>query len=308
MSDTEATTSATPAPTPGRRRARKQEKKSLWQMDLSSIGKKDDAEAFEDRIERPPFEPALPQVNLLPQQVRDSMAIGRIRNWSLAAIAALLVLAGGLWWLQGSTIERAEADLAAATAENTRLREDVAALTPVKQMYEQITRLQEIVTTTLASQPQAAVVIDRLAQAGTAAGVGDIAFTSVDVSYTGIPQAGEEINSCPNPDPFGTDITIGCLTFAADAENRDQVSALLRALAEDPLFIGPYVTSTTATEVAAGPEGTRTETVVAFSGSAGVSLEALKTLLTPEQVEAILNPPKPEASAEASPAAEGEAS
>jgi len=306
VSDTEATPAA--APTPARRRSRKQEKKSLWQMDLSSIGKKDDAEAFEDRIERPPFEPTLPQVNLLPQQVRDSMAIGQVRNWSIAAIAALLVIAGGLWWLQGSTIERAEADLAAATAENAQLRDDVAALTPVKQMYEQITRLQDIVTTTLASQPQAAVVIDRLAQAVTAAGAGDITFTSVDVLYSGIPQPGDPINACPNPDPFGTDITIGCLTFAAEAGNRDQVSALLRALDEDPLFVGPYVTSTTATEVSAGAEGSRTETVVAFSGSAGVSLEGLQTLLTPEQVEAILNPPKPEASAEASPAAEGEAS
>ena len=307
MSDTEATPT-TAAPTPGRRRARKQEKKSLWQMDLSSIGKKDDAQAFEDRIERPPFEPTLPQVNLLPQQVRDSMSMGRIRNWSIAAIAALLVLAGGLWWLQGSTIERAEADLAAATAENTRLRDDVAALAPVKQMYEQITRLQEIVTTTLASNPQAAVVIDRLAQAGTAEGVGDIAFTSVDVAYGGIPEPGEAINPCPNPDPFGTDITIGCLTFAANADNRDQVSALLRALEADPLFVGPFVTSTTATEVAAGAEGNRTERVVAFSGTAGVSLEGLETLLTPEQVEAILNPPKPEATSEASPSAEGEAS
>lgn len=307
MSDTEATPT-TPAPAPTRRRSRKQEKKSLWQMDLSSIGKKDDAEAFEDRIERPPFEPTLPQVNLLPQQVRDSMTMGRIRNRSIAAIAALLVIVGGLWWMQGSTIERAEADLAAATAENTRLRDDVAALAPVKQMYEQITRLQEIVTTTLASNPQARVVIERLSEAGTAAGVGDIAFSIVDVTYGGIPTPGEEVNRCPNPDPFGTDITVGCLTFQANAANRDQVAALLRALEADPLFVGPFVSSTLATEVAAGPEGNRTEKVVQFTGTAGLSLEALETLLTPEQVEAILTPPKPEETPEESPAADGEES
>ena len=293
--------SASPAaPPPSRRRARKQAKKSLWQMDLSSLGKKDDGEDLQERIERPPFEPSLPQVNLLPRQVQDSITIARIRNWTITAVAAVLVLGGALWWLQGSTIERAEADVAAATVENTRLRADLEALAPVKQMYEQITRLQEVVTTTMASQPQAAIVIQRLAEAGDVAGGDEITFSSVDVSYQGIPAPGGVLNTCPNPDPFGTEITIGCLTFSANASSRDQVSALLRAMDDDPLFIGPYVTSTTTTEVAAGPQGNRTQDVVAFSGSAGVSLEALQTLLTPEQIDALLTPPTPEPSATAS--------
>lgn len=303
MSDTEATTAA-PAPAPSRRRARKQAKKSLWQMDLSSIGRKDDAESQEEAIERAPFVPTLPQVNLLPQKVRDSMAIARIRRWAIAALVGVVVLTGALWWLQGSTIAQAEADLASATAENARLQADLTALAPVQEMYAQITSLQDLVATTLASQPQAAVVIDRLAQAGAEAG-GDIEFTSVDVTYTGIPAAGEALNTCPNPDPFGTDITIGCLTFSANAANREEVSALLRALDADPLFVGPYVTSTTATELATGGAGNRPQDVVAFSGSTGVSLEALQTLLTPEQVEAILTPPQPEATPSASPGAEG---
>lgn len=299
---------ADPAPAPSRRKARKQAKKSLWQMDLSSLGKKESQEDLQERIERPPFEPTLPQVNLLPQQVKDSMAIARIRTWAIAAMAAIVLVGGALWWLQGSTIERAEADLAAATAENSRLRTDLEALAPVKQMYEQITRLQDVVTSTMASQPQAAVVIDRLAKAGAAAGGGDITFSSVDVTYQGIPAPGGTLNPCPNPDPFGTDITIGCLTFSANAGSREQVSALLRALEADPLFLGPYVTSTTTTEVTAGAQGNRTETVVAFSGSAGVSLEALQTALTPEQVDALLKPPTPDPTTSASPAAEGGAS
>ncbi len=302
-------TSPTPQPTSARR-AKKEAKKSLWQTDLGSMGKKkgDPQDAV---VERPPFQPTLPQVNLLPRQVTDSIAIARIRRWLILAILVLAVVIAGAWWLQGSTIARAEEDLATAEAQNAQVRQDLQALTPVKQMYEQITRLQDLVTTTLASQPQAALVIDRLAQAGTAAG-GDpaVAFTSVDVTYSGIPQPGDDLNACPSPDPFGTDMTIGCLTFNATAGDRAQVSELLRTLDADPLFIGPFVTSTTATEVATGANGNQTRALVAFSGSAGISLEALQTLLTPEQIDAIANPPEPaaSASASASPSAEAGAS
>ena len=266
-------------------------------MDLSSIGRKDADQNLQDRIERPPFQPTLPQVNLLPQQVRDAMAVRRIRGWTLAVLVILVLGVGGLWWLQGSTITRAEADLAAASAENTRLRQDLEALAPVKQMYEQITRLQGVVTSTLASQPEAAVVFDRLGAAAAAAGGNDIVLSNAEVNYTGLPQPGGTLNPCPNPDPFGSDVTIGCLTFSATATSRDQVSTLLRELDADPLFVGPYVTSTSITALEEGPDS------VAFTGSAGISLEALRTQLTAEQIAALTAPPQPTASATPSPEA-----
>jgi Tfp pilus assembly protein PilN len=296
MSDPGTAPTPEAPPAPSRRRARKQAKKSLWQMDLSSIGKKDADADLQDRIERPPFQPTLPQVNLLPQKIVDATAVRRIRRWAIAAVALLVLAVGGIWWLQGSTITRAEADLAAATAENTRLRAELESLTPVKQMYEQITRLQGVVTTTLASQPEAAVVLARLGDAAQAAGGPDIVLSNAEVNYSGIPEAGGLLNPCPNPDPFGTDITVGCLSFTATAGSRQQVSALLREMAADPLFVGPYVTSSSVTALEGGQDS------VAFSGSAGVSLEALRTQLTPEQVEALLAPPPPPAPA--SPAAE----
>ncbi len=274
----------------GRRRSRKQEKKSLWQMDISSIGRKDTSDT-DGPVDRPPFTATLPSVDLLPQHVRESMSLARIRKWTAIVIVVMLVAVGALWWLQGSTIDRARDDLAAAKAQNRTLQAQVAALAPVKQMYEQITRLQNVVTTTLAAQPQASVVIDRLAQAGTQVTGEPITLSNTDVTYTGIPQPGDALSTCPNPDPFGTAITVGCLTFSATATDRDQVSQLLRLLEDDPLFVGPYVTSSTATEVQAGAKGNKTSSVVAFSGSAGISLEALSTALTQEEIDAILAPP-----------------
>jgi hypothetical protein len=278
-----------PAPAP-RRRARKVEKKSVWQMELGS--KKSTAQkgtdTQEDRVERPPFEPTLPLVNLLPKAIRESMAIARIRKVLLLFGALILIAAGGLWYLQGSQISQAESTLAAAQADNQQLQADLEALAPVKQMYEQITRLQELVTSTLAAQPQAALVIERLSAAGEAAGGKDVNFTNAAVTYTGIPAAGGELNPCPNPNPFDVEIAVGCITFSASAANRQQVSELLRLLEADPLFVGPYVTNSTVTDIEGAADS------VAFSGSAGVSLTALETELTPEQEQAILTPPAPE--------------
>ena len=286
-----STESTSPPAAP--RRGRKKEKKSLWQIDVSSLGKKGEGEA-EEVVEHALFVPSLPQVNLLPKEVTDAIAIGRIRRAFLVAAVLLVAAVAGVWWLQGSTIADAEADLAAATTQNTELRQDLDALAPVQAMYDQITSLQSVVTTTLASQPQASLVLERLAEAGDAVGGSPaVSFLSANVTYSGIPLPGEDLNACPSPDPFGTEITIGCLNFTATARDREQVSSLLRELEADPIFIGPYVTSTTATEVA-GVGGGPGRTVVAFSGSAGVSLKALQTLLTPEQIEAIMTPPQPE--------------
>ncbi len=284
--------------TPAPRRKRKLVKKSLWKMDLSSMGKKN-ADTDEE-VEHPPYVPVLPQVNLLPQDVRDSIVIGRIRSRLSWVGLLMIVVAGGVWYLQSNQISLSENSVAQATAENQQLRTDVDALAPVKQMYEQITRLQEVVTSTLASQPQAAVVIERLAAAGDKAGSGQgIDFASIDIVYTGIPKAGQELNTCPNPDPFGAEATIGCIVFSASARDSGQVSDLLRLLEEDPLFVGPYATSLNVTDIE-GAKGS-----VAFAGSAGISLEGLQTLLTPEQIDAIINPPAPEPapSATASPGA-----
>ena len=85
-----------------------------------------------------------------------------------------------------------------------------------------------------------------------------------------------------------SDITIGCVTFSGTARTRDQVSALLSAVAVDPLFVGPYVNNSTVIEETADTAGG-----VLFSGTAGVSVDALTKPLTDEQIAAITAPPPP---------------
>ena len=239
-------------------------------------------------------DPSLPQVNLLPADVREAIKARKVVRAGVYGAALIAVGAAGLWWLQGSTIADAEAAYADAQAQNTALQGKVQALAPVTQLYDEITRLQGAVDAALADQPLASLAHTRLADAAAAVPGPAISISTLGTTYSGVPVPGEPINACPNPDPFGSEITVGCMTFTATAADRGQVSELLRVLEADPLFVGPYVTST----VSAATPGESPESLVSFSGSAGLSLEALETPLTEEQIDAILNPPDPEAEAD----------
>lgn len=278
------------APSAGKGKAAKAKggKKPFWQMEL---GRKKDADLVDEAVEHPPFVPTLPRVNLLPAAIGESIGLRKVRR-SLIAVAVLIaLLLGGVWYLQGSRISEAEARLAAAQAEGSQLQGQLDALAPITVLTNALADQKALVESTMAAQPQAAVVIERLREAGRQVGGGSgIAFSNASVSYQGIPAAGGVLNPCPNPDPFGTEVTIGCITFSASANDRQQVSRLLEVMEADPLFVGPYVTNT-----ALGTTEGKQKTTVTFSGTAGVSVEGLKTVLTPEQVDAIVNPPAPAA-------------
>lgn len=280
--------SSTPATSKGRTA---KARKPFWRMELD---RKKAAGLTDEDVEHPPFVPSLPRVNLLPPAVRRSVALRKVRRNLIVAVLLLVVAAGGVWYLQGSRIADAEARLALAQAEGDDLQDQVAALAPITVLATALENQKALVDATLASQPQAALVVARLAAAGREAASGSgISFSNVGITYQGIPEAGGTLNSCPNPDPFGTEATIGCITFNASAADRQEVSRLLEVLEVDPLFVGPYVTSTSVTLAEAGGA-----TGVTFSGTVGISLEGLETTLTPEQVEALITPPAPESTDE----------
>jgi hypothetical protein len=75
------------------------------------------------------------------------------------------------------------------------------------------------------------------------------------------PPATSSTSPCPGPDPFSTRVVVGCVTVSGSASSRDDVGDLVVRLGEDPLFVEPFISTTT----------TADEEQVTFSGSVGIS-------------------------------------
>lgn len=244
-------------------------------MNITLGKKKSDDEVHE------PFVATLPRIDLLPPSVKEGQALRKTRNLLLLTFIAVVALGVLVWVMQSSAISEAEDRLATARAENEQIQVDIARLAPIGALFNQIESQKQLVQDTLNSQPRAAAVNNRLIQAGEeTGGKQPVTFTSISVAYRPRPAPGDVPNPCPNPAPFDTQVAIGCLTFTATAESREQVAALLLAIEADPFFIGPYVGSTNFTG-----------DVVSISGTTAVSTDALVTPLTQEEIDAILTPP-----------------
>jgi hypothetical protein len=275
--------SATTSP-PRRSHAAKSPKKPFWKRDLSSLG--NGSATSDEEVEHPPFEPTLPRIDVLPDKVRESFLVKRIIR-SLVIVALLVAAAfGTLWYLQGSSIELAQTSLADAQAQNAQLQANAEALVPVTQMFTEITDQKALVDTTLASQPQADAVLERLQAAGRKV----VAFDSISAQYNGIPTPGGVLNACPKADPFVVDVTVGCVTFTATAPDRADVTKFLTNLQSDPFFVGPYINMSSVTE-----DKTSGASTVTFNGTAGVSTFALVQPLSEEQIATLKAPPSPTA-------------
>ena len=226
----------------------------------------------------------LPQVNLLPSAIRESIALRRVRRLATAACIVVLLIAAMVWAAQIPAIQTSQDSLAQAQARNADEQAQVAALAPIAQMVAQIKRQQALVGTTLASQPRAALVYRHLLTAASQSGYPAVGFTTLAVDYMPATASGTAESACPDPDPFAKHISIGCVTFSARAASREQVSRLLVSLAHDPLFVGPYVNnSMLASTIAGGRQS------VAFTGTVGISPVGLATALTKEQKALLLN-------------------
>ncbi|MDP2014785.1 MAG: hypothetical protein Q8L05_11225 [Actinomycetota bacterium] len=230
----------------------------------------------------------LPQVNLLPTSIAAGIAMRKIRRAGTFAGMVILLIAGLLWAAQIPAIRASQEALVQAQSTNANEQAQVQALAPIAQMVTQIRRQEDLVRTTMASQPKVAAIYQQLLAAASAAGYPAVRFTTLAVVYTPASANRAAQSACPDPDPFAQHVTIGCATFNASAQSRDQVSRLLVALGRDPLFVGPYVNSSTLANAA----GTGQQ-AVSFTGTVGISPAGLATPLTKEQVAQLLNPPAP---------------
>jgi len=256
---------------------KKSDSTPFWKMELGR-GKQASIE-----VEHPEFERTLPRVNLIPAEVRESISVRKVRRGYVFAFVGILVAVTLIWLMQNGSILEQEARLTSAQNESTTISNQVKALAPVEQLYQQITTQEAFITDAVASEALTSSLLQQLR-----AVAGDkVDYSSVAVTFTGIPKPElsshpeTSLNECPNADPFGKDITIGCLTFSATASTRADVSSFLVRAERNSFLVGPYVTASTITQDAEGRNRLN------FSGSAGISLDALRTSLTTKQIAAL---------------------
>lgn len=221
------------------------------------------------------------QVNLIPHLVRNSIAVHRIRKIFVWVVVVLIAGLVAIWLLQSAAIMSAQARIDDARAQSESLGAQVKALAPIGQMYALLNDQEGFLTGALSSQVRTADVVDALkTDAGRR-----VTFSNLSVTLTGLPRpeaVGAEVTTCPDADPFTTEVIVGCISFTAQGRDREDVANFLERASANPLFVDPYVTTTSVGETGDGAPQ------VTFSGSAGLSLDALSNPPSTEDREALL--------------------
>jgi len=216
------------------------------------------------RADKQHFAVRLPTVNLLSPSVLEDLAVARLRRrFALAALALVVLLAGG-WWGQGVRIAEAEAELAAQQTQAATLTARVNTLVPVRLFYAAVAQRKQTAAQAMASEVLFSRVFAELA-ARTPDGV-QVETVSVDIrppTATGAsaPAAPAQTGAgCPTPDPFTATSTVGCITIGGSATSREAVGSLIVRLSASDLFVGPFISASNASG----------EGKVAFTGTVGV--------------------------------------
>ena len=245
-------------------------------------------------------------VNLIPQLVRNSIAVRRIRKIFIWVGAVVVAAIAAVWLMQSASIMAAQSRIDQARLQAEELGAKVTALAPIGQLYALLDDQEGFLNGALTSQVRTADVLDAIkADAGKR-----VTFSNLAVTVTGIPQPNaqaSDIPACPDADPFTTEIIVGCISFTAQGRDREDVSTFLEMADANPFFVDPYVTTTSIGETGGG------QPQVTFSGSTGLSLDALVSPPTTEERDALLQAlvqaeqqaanPSPEATSSASPSA-----
>jgi Tfp pilus assembly protein PilN len=217
----------------------------------------------------------VPAVNLLSPWVFESLSARRLQERFAAAAVVLLVLIGAGWAVQHLRTGHAERLLAEQQATTTRLAGQTSELSPVRAYVAGVVQQKAVAQKAMKNE----VYLSRAMAALARATPHGASVQSISVKVAPSPVAGQPASSttgstagaadagadaastCPGPDPFHTRTLVGCVTLSGSAQSRSSVGRLVLNLGRDPLFVEPFISTTTTAE----GDG------VAFTGSVGLS-------------------------------------
>ncbi|MDC7120793.1 fimbrial assembly protein [Cellulomonas fimi] len=194
--------------------------------------------------------PTLPQVNLLPPEVRAARGLRTTKRWLLIALAVTFVACVGAFGLALISGATAATQLADAQAETTRLEQEQA-------KYAEV--------------PQVLGALDQAQQARTLGMGADVAWKSYLDALTAVLPAGVSIDTLTVAanDPAATavapnplqDVSAGQITFTARSVTVPDTAAWLDGMSSVPGFADPWTSSAMVTSDDTGTYYTVTATV-----------------------------------------------
>jgi hypothetical protein len=201
----------------------------------------------------------------------DAIATRRLRQRFAAAAVVLMLLVGAGWTVQRLRIGDAQQELTISQARTARLTAQTRQLAPVRSYVATVGQQKATVQTTMKNEVYLSRVLAGLATATpVGAVVGTVTITvsppsaGSNAAAAAATAAPDDTSTCPGPDPFNTRVVVGCLTLTGSARSRASVGALVVSLGRDPLFVEPFISTTTTAE----GDG------VTFTGSVGMSTRA----------------------------------
>jgi Tfp pilus assembly protein PilN len=217
---------------------------------------------------KPAAHQTVPAVNLLSPWVFDALSVRRLQERFAVVAVVLVMLMGAGWAVQHLRTGHAERLLVDEQAASARLADRTKELAPVRTYVAAVLDQKTVAEKAMKDEVYTSRILTALERATPR----DTAVQSIGVKVTAPPGKGQgdqqvaandsgEASACPGPDPFHTRVMVGCVTLSGTAKSRSSVGRLVLNLGSDPLFVEPFISTTTAGE---GDD-------VTFTGSVGLS-------------------------------------
>ena len=204
-------------------------------------------------------------VNLLSPWVLEELRVLRLRKRFLLGTLALVLVLGLCWMGLRLQLHRSEQEVRGEETVTTGLSDQIETLSEVRSYVTDVETRSRMVANVTGDEARFSLALAALADALPRSAT----LSSLTVKLPVAAVAGEEGEAvCPGPDPFGgaTKDLVACMEISGTADSRDDVSDFVQRLDQVPLFLEPFVATTTRD----------TDQEVTWTGTVGITARALK--------------------------------